>query len=243
MLNWFRSKPTCPVNPEEQAWIERRFAWLTEEFGPERLKHGTLILPTTDFFPSDYDGTESEIADIMQRVARYMDVDPTLLRLNFYEENHPRFEGQWTKGTTGLFREARGRFEIWLEVTQLEDPFSVVATLAHEIGHVVLIGQRRISPALEDHEPLTDLVTVFLGLGLFTANSVIHEHNWSFGQWSGWSVGRRGYLSMSMYGYALALYALARSEPMPSWAVHLRPDVRSALKQGIRYLSERADRP
>jgi hypothetical protein len=54
--------------------------------------------------------------------------------------------------------------------------------------------------------------------------------NWRDGQWSGWSVGKRGYMSMDMYGYALSLYTLERRDPFPQWASHLRPDVRAALK-------------
>ena len=100
-------------------------------------------------------------------------------------------------------------------VNALSDPFSVVATLAHEIGHVILLGQGRVGPDDFDHEELTDLLTVFLGLGIFPANSISMESNWNSGQMSGWSVGRQGYLTINMYGYALALFALARENPEP----------------------------
>lgn len=117
----------------------------------------------------------------------------------------------------------------------------MIGTLSHEIGHVILLGEGRISPDEPDHEELTDLLTVFMGLGIFSANSVVHESNWTDGPWSGWSVGKRGYLSMDMCGYAMSLYTLARDDSSPDWVVHLRPDVRAAFKRGVRYIASSQD--
>ncbi len=86
----------------------------------------------------------------------------------------------------------------------------MVATLAHELGHIHLLGHGRISDDVEDHEPLTDLLTVFFGMGIFTANAVMYEQYWENGVLSGWSMGRRGYLGMPVYGYALARFARLR---------------------------------
>jgi hypothetical protein len=92
-----------------------------------------------------------------------------------------------------------------------------------------------------DHELATDLLTVYLGLGIITANATIRESNWRGGGWAGWRVGRQGYLTQAMYGYALALYARARTEAKPEWLGHLRPDVRVPCKNAIRYLAECGD--
>ncbi|PQO33066.1 hypothetical protein [Blastopirellula marina] len=130
--------------------------------------------------------------------------------------------------------EEAGYYRIQLNVDGLNDPLSVVATLAHEIGHVRLLGEDRVSREEHDHEPLTDLLTVYLGLGICTSNSVIQEGSWSNGAYGGWSMSRSGYLSMNQYGYALGLYALARGEPKPTWLKYLRPDVRHACWNTIR---------
>ena len=238
MLRWLRTKPKCPVSWDDKTWVENGFTWLTNELGIDRLQRGTLVLPTTDFFPPQYHGTEEELDDLLNRVGELMGVDSERLRLNVYVDEHPRFEGTWNEGTVGLYSESDGYFDIWLEVAILQDPLAVVATMAHEIGHVVLLGQRRVSPNRSDHEQLTDLVTVFLGLGILTANAVIHEDYWHSGHFSGWSMGRRGYLTMDVFGYALALYAVARGELKPAWLSHLRPDVRTACRNGIRYVTE-----
>jgi hypothetical protein len=54
----FGSKPTCPLDPPTQEWIDRRWQWLTEEFGSERLQSAPVILPTPEFFPDAYSGSE-----------------------------------------------------------------------------------------------------------------------------------------------------------------------------------------
>ncbi|WP_417386939.1 hypothetical protein [Gimesia sp.] len=207
----------------------------------QRLTKGTVILPTTEFFPEEYHRTADEIQIIMKLVAEYMNVDPSLLQLNFYEDFRPEIDGMWIESSAGMYSESDRIFDIWLEIHSLDNPLNLIATLAHEIGHVLLLGQRRISHNEEDHEPLTDLLTVFLGLGLFPANVAVQERYWNDGPLSGWSMGRQGYLSMDMFGYAFALFAIARGEIAPKWLTQLRLDVRSACKQGMRYITETGD--
>jgi hypothetical protein len=137
-------------------------------------------------------------------------------------------------GTAGLYSEGT----VSVEESNLDDPVRLIGTLAHELGHVHLLGGRRVSPDEEDHEPLTDLLTVFLGMGIFTANSVLSESYWQEGQVAGWSLSRTGYLTMDMYGYAFALFAWWRGEEQPAWAKHLRGDVHAAFKKGLRYLTK-----
>jgi hypothetical protein len=74
----------------------------------------------------------------------------------------------------------------------------------------------------EIKSPLTDLLAVYSGLGVFMANNAIREVNWRSASWSGWSLGRQGYMTMPEYASALALYSLARGEQRPHWARYLR---------------------
>src|SRR5262249_3786779 len=50
-----------------------------------------------------------------------------------------------------------------------------------------------------------------------------------------------GYLPARVFGYAFALFCLARDEDDPGWASHLRLDAAAALKQGLRYLRKTGD--
>jgi hypothetical protein len=232
----FSSTPICPVDPEIRDWIERRMNWLIDQFGRNRLLNAPVVLPRAEFFPDAYDGSDESVRLLLNRVCQYMGLLPETIHLSLYEERPPLHTEGLVEGTTGLYQEAGGAFRIWLEARGLDDPLALVATMAHELGHVVLLGQRRISPDDDDHEPLTDLLTVFLGLGVITANAVVRESSWTAGGWHGWSVSRQGYLTMQMYGYALALFAYHRNESKPDWVSHLRPDVRKAFNQGKAWL-------
>lgn len=86
-----------------------------------------------------------------------------------------------------------------------------------------------------DHEPLTDLLTVFFGLGIFSANAAFELSQ----RPGGWSAGRLGYLTEPMFGYALAFYTWLRGDPDPDWSRYLDTNPRSYMKKGLRYLSKR----
>lgn len=233
----FRGKIQCPVDAATRQWLDQRWAWLMKEFGRDCFRKRPLILPDPKFFPDPYTGTFEDVEALLFRVACYMEIDPGTIELKVYQETRLLDYGKHD-GTAGLYHEENGKFQIWLETRKLDNPAALIATMAHELGHVHLLGHNRVSRDEEDHEPLTDLITVFFGMGVITANSVIHEDYWQSGHVAGWSIGRHGYLTMAMYGYAFALYARDREEENPAWARELRLDVRSAFKQAIRYLKQ-----
>jgi hypothetical protein len=237
MFGWFRTKAECPVDAETRQWIDERWQWLEEEFGMDLPRKVPVVLPRAEFFPDPYNGTDDDARATLDRVCEYMAIDPDTVELSLYEEErNPLFEGQW-HGTAGLYEADGGKFHIWVEVANLADPLAMIGTMAHELGHVHLLGHGRVSDECEDHEPLTDLLTVFFGLGVFTANSVIREKHWNAGHSSGWSVGRLGYLGMPEYGYAFARFARARNEDGTAWSRELRLDVRSSFQQAMRFLA------
>ena len=240
MFNWFRNKPVCPINEPTREWIDRRWSWFEQQFGLRRLVNQPLVLPNAEFFPDPFYGTEEEPQQLLERVCGYMDIDPSTAELWLYQDRNPVYEEGRRQGTAGLFDRFGGRFRIWVEISNLDDPLRCVATMAHELGHVHLIGHGRVTEDEEDHEPLTDLLTVYLGMGVFTANATIHEHYWHQGFYSGWGMGRCGYLGMPEFGYAFARYALARGEDGSAWMRELRLDVRTAFKQAMRFLAAEA---
>jgi uncharacterized protein YjbI with pentapeptide repeats len=208
--------------------------WLIGQFGIDRLRTADVILPTEDFFPDAYAGSTDDTRVILDRVCDYAGLDPATIQLDFYQDRNPILEQR----TAGWYQAVDGKYAIWVEQSNLHDSLGLVATMAHELAHVHLLGHGRISSETEDHERLTDLLTVFLGFGVITANAVIQESYWHAGAISGWSMGRMGYLTMPIYGYALALFARARGEEQPTWAQHLRPDVLTEFRKAQRFLAE-----
>ena len=81
-----------------------------------------------------------------------------------------------------------------MHANQLKDPISLVATLAHELAHVLLLGGRLLVPEHPDMEPLTEIATIFLGLGVIRANGVSSFRQWNESGSHGWRFQRSGYL-------------------------------------------------
>ena len=235
MLNFFRGKPACPVDVDQQHWVDGRFRWLQDQLGEQTPLKLRVILPTPEFFPDPYQGRPEDAQAMLVRVAGYMNIDPSRFKLFLYSNDE-------AQGTAGLYIRGDGDTadsltRIGIESTKLADPMALVATLAHEIGHEILLGQNRVSRDQNDHEPLTDLLTVFLGMGIFMANSTIRDGGWSTALVRSWQTSRLGYLDQRMFGYALARFAWTRGETNPAWIRHIRPDVRSPMKQGLRFLA------
>jgi len=209
---------TCPVNPREQQWIEESLAWLRTAFGAPRAVH-----------------TDLAENDIVGRLCQLMDVDPKTITVELYgdsaEDDLARAAGLTvhSRGAAGHYRRENGRPVIALDRTLTST--RLVATVAHELGHVLLDGRYDA----EDHEPLTDLLTVHFGLGVFGANACFdfsqdHQRR---------QVRRLGYLTEPMYGYALACHAHSRGEHRPTWAAQLDVNPRVHLKRGLRHLRRR----
>ena len=236
-------KPKCPIDEETRIWIDERMEWLVDQFGREQLRKTTVIEPTLDYFPEPYEATEECIDALFVLMCQYMQVDPQRVTLQFYDDYSPVMDqsdgiNDFQNRSAGLYNEADGTMNVWLNVRILEDPPAVAATMAHELGHVHLLGDRRISQEEEDHEAVTDLLTVFFGLGVLSANAALRDSNTHYGNWESWSVARQGYLTMDAFGYALAWFARERFETAPDWARHLRLDVHSAFKAATKYLAK-----
>jgi hypothetical protein len=240
MLSWLFPLPLA--TPEQREWVDRRFGWLTQQFGESALRKARVILPSASYFPDRFDGKPEDIQRMMERVCEYMAVDPEGIDLYMYDGSGPDLgPGHVVKGegyAAGLYQKSE-RFRIGIEKSQAAAPMSLVATLAHELAHVLLSGGGRVAREEEDFEPLTDLATVFLGLGIFGANSCVNDSGWRTAGWSGWKVSRLGYLSQSTWSYALARWAKLRGDRNSAWIRHLRSDIRAGFRSETRLMQQR----
>jgi hypothetical protein len=106
------------------------------------------------------------------------------------------------------------------------------------LGHVVLLDGGHMRRDAEDMEPMTDLVTVYLGLGVFTANCSRRFQQYQQDNRQGWSMERLGYLPEAVYAYALARFAKDRGEPEPAWVAHLSTNLRTWFRQSAAWLAK-----
>ncbi len=239
-MSWF--SPTCPVDDDTRFWVEDNVRWLLTAFEFSSAKDVAVVLPTPEFFPDPYAGSERDVRRLFLRVCDLMEVDGDRLRLKLIPDaegelrHHlPAWESSG-EGAAGLYHGNAETAVIRISLAHREDPMAMVAVMAHELGHVLLLGDEQISGDEEDHEPLTDLLTVAMGMGIFNANSAFKFGQWSGGGMHGWSAGRLGYLDEETWGYALAYFAWLREETKPVWAQFLEGDVKHYFKAGMKFL-------
>ena len=113
--------------------------------------------------------------------------------------------------------------------------------MAHELAHVLLLGGGLISRDEPHMEALTDLATIYLGFGIFTANTRLQRKVWTDGNAQGWRVSRKGYISPEMAGWGISLFAWERAERKPAWSRHLTAEAKAHLKRGLSYLDYQKD--
>src|SRR5438046_3112392 len=121
--------------------------WLADQFGRDHLVAARVILPTPEYFPDPYSGSEDDARRLVQRVCGYMGLRPETVETGFYQAERPYPTGELYAGTVGLYSEEGGRFRVWLATAGLDDPADLIATIAHELGHVLLLGHRRVTGA------------------------------------------------------------------------------------------------
>lgn len=227
---WGLLPARCPVGTWEKTWLETRMRWLAERFGIDRMIEAEVLLPIEAHFPEPYQGTEADARRLMDRLCRPMGLDAEKLVLEVCDDVE-------LDGAVGRYDQREGDCPaILIAKSQLTDPLQLVATLAHELSHELLLGRGLVSLEDADFEWVTDLTPVFFGLGVFAANATIAEGR----RWATVAAHQEaqqyGYLPSRLFGYAFALFAFMRNESDPAWARHLRLDASSTLRQGLRYL-------
>jgi hypothetical protein len=239
------------VPSREQAWIEKMLAWCVEHVGELPLR-GPVVEPTAAFFPEPYAGSPQDALRIVERVRVLMGIGADRVSVELAADGMSADLDAMPLHRTrraiiaGHYQQREGRGLIRIDPTQADDAPRLVAVAAHELCHELLLGRGGLPGADgEDHEPLTDLLTVYTGFGIFTANAAFHFESYRAG---GWRTRTLGYLTVPMFGYALACCAWLRGEAgdtgkLPGWAQFLDANPHGYMKQGARYLGAHGPSP
>jgi hypothetical protein len=219
----------CPVPVATEVWTQKSLGFLRREFGTDVVRRD-VIAPSADFLSGAYTATPEQVEALVAHVCRLMSVDPAVIRVELFDVSERRKKADQTgaKYTVGHFRMENGQAVVALDISEAADRPYLTAIIAHELGHVRLSGEGRYSSKRSDHERLTDLLTVYFGFGVLTANAAMRfaraSRGFSIlpqGQFDDRSLNaaghlggyhRLGYLSTREFGYALACYARMRGE-------------------------------
>ena len=242
--------PRLPVDEDELEFQLATFQWLQREFGA--LGAARLVLPTPEFFPAvQAAGRGAGASAMFDDVRRAAGMADWPCRLEAGGRDRPvhagnahllRHEGPSAPcGTFRIDEGPAGRHAVVSYNPDMEaDHAGLAATFAHELGHYLMATSRGTPPGgWELHELHTDLAAVYLGFGIFLANSARRFSQFQDATEMGWSSRTQGYLSEGALVTALVVFQrLAGRDPLDA-APFLKDYLRSDLRDATRWLGRR----
>ena len=241
--------PRLPIDEEELEWQLATFKWLQLEFGD--LAGRPLVVPTPACFPPSTRKGHGRVEDLFGHVRRAAGMEDWPCELRAGAADRPiqvgpalllRHEG--APAPCGTFQvtgeDGRTRVVITYNPDLADDPTAMIATLAHELGHYLMSSAASDPPGgWELHELHTDIAAVYLGFGLFLANSARSFAQFQDATTSGWSARTQGYLGEGALVTALAIFQdLAGNDPAEA-APYLKDYLEKDFRRAARALRKR----
>jgi len=235
------------LDPGTTAWIFDTCEWVLTEFGTDPFYEATsLVLPTDEYFPQRRSESPDEVAQaLFGAVKKFAGMENWDCELRAQEVDPmvvvaPTVVMQGVpSGPAGTFSVKDDAIVITYNPDELSRPESLIATFAHELAHFLSFSTAVRPPGGDDfEEPAADLLAVFLGFGVFLANSAFQFSQYTGVDSQGWSSRSQGYLSQDELIYGLALFAELKSTPSEYVVPHLDSHLRSFLKKSRRDIVE-----
>lgn len=238
------------LDAEDEDWHLATWKFLLDNFGGmTRLKATPLVNATRQYFrPTDATGhaRAEHVFNCVKQIAGMKDwpcnllAQPERIRTHVAEFVHLNvLENSLPLGT---FLARKDEVTITYDPALVSTPAALVATLAHELAHYLLATVRGKVPGGEEmHEFATDLMTVFLGFGLFGANRAFEFSQHHDGLGHGWQYSRSGYLRERDWVFALAVFLALRGEEEDTLKTLLKPHLYADLLVAVRSLRKRPE--
>jgi hypothetical protein len=242
-VGWWPFKERTYLEQDDEAWVIETWRWFLDQLGGTRdLSRSRLVLPTREFFPpTESQGPEraEHIFACVKRLARMPDwpckliAQPPSPELRVGEQVALK---AITHMPAGTFAFDGNEVTISYNPRDVDDPGQLIATLAHELAHYLLHGLKGEIPGGEEmHEPATDLLTVYMGFGVFGAMAAFNYSQ----NFEGWQWSRQGYLNERTWIFALAIFLSLRDEAPDAVKPYLKRHLFSDLGAATRYLRQR----
>jgi len=231
------------------AWILDVYRWLLARLGGfDTFRRSLLFLPIPEHYPVAVDDPDKIASAMFELTRKYAGMSEWPCELKPHDDapsagdllgNVPH--SSRSAGAAGTFQvdaEAR-RITITYSPRSLRDPESFVATIAHELSHYLLASLRDPPPGgTAEAEHATDVTAVFLGFGVFLANSAVAFSQFQDATMQGWRMERCGYLTEQELAYALGVFLLLLEIPASRARQHLKTNPSSYLKHALRDLAK-----
>jgi hypothetical protein len=246
MLSLFQ--PKLPIDADELEWQLATLKWLGIEFGPGAK---APVLPTPERFPPSPRQGHERIEDLFAAVKKAAGMQAWPCELQPGREERPAQVGfalllkhQDAPPPCGTFEVAgedgARKVVITYNPSLAGDTIAMIATFAHELAHYLMASAKTAPPggwAL--HELHTDLAAVWLGFGIFLANSARNFSQFQSAGEMGWASRRQGYLSEGALVTALVLCQRLAGREAAEAEPYLKDYLRIDLRKASRALAKR----
>ncbi len=238
---FWNKKTKLPITVEDKNWVDHDLNWLRTEFGEQHFQEIRTVTPTKDFFDRNFGGTEDDAEFVLQRTMELMCIQDVAIELKFYIGANVELEdgsilttsadldGR-SNGATGTYQQSDGGTIISIDKRQLKNPISLIATIAHELAHQILLGENRIE---ENDEFLTDFTAITYGFGIFIGNSRFQFNAQGFG----WQMRSQGYLPEQIIAYAMAWLSKERNETT-DYSQYMDKSMKKYFDRSVNWLTE-----
>ncbi len=246
LLFMFYPPYNLTVTEAQREWIENAIGWMRSTFGDEVLLNKPVLTPGCWELNIPFTQTAEDADHLLEVLVKVMDIKEPV-KLDWYSpaEREVGASGEYfetgiflqgeasLENAGGLYLGKRGddAFHIELSTRNENDPNAILATLAHELSHIKLLGEGRI---IRNNEHLTDLLIIIFGLGIFNSVEAFTYERTA----RSWTVGYSGYLSQMEWGYALALHSWLRGEAAPAWLKFVPADVEADFRRSMAFMTE-----
>jgi len=245
MLNFFKRRQL--ISDENFLLQIESYKWLLKNFGAnEFCEETTLVLPTEDFFPESINSPEEAAKITFKYVKKYAGMENWPCDLHAQEPDPDRklaptvlIQGG-DQSPLGTFSAKNPKkIAITYNPAIVSDPFQLVATFAHELAHY-LTGTCQEPPpgGWENWEFITDIAAVFMGFGIFMANSAFKLKQFSDDEFHGWRTSKSGYLTESEISFSVAIFLKLKKIDQKDVYPYLGTNVKAYVKKALKELNE-----
>ena len=248
MFGLFRSKPLLDEDSTE--WLFNAYTWALWNLGGGAF-HENLILvtPTDRHFPEQSLNTaEERVAAAFVRVRAYAGMQDwpcelTALACDMNPVPPLVISSATPKDPPGAvsIKEVRPSIPIAFDPGMIRKPHVLIAAFAQQLGYHLGRAIEEDSPGGEElRGPASDLLAVFMGFGLFMANSALTV---SRGGCSGCStsVQKLGYLTEGEFVYALAIFCVLKNIQNSEVEPHLKNTLRPFFQKAVQEIKKARD--
>ena len=244
MLGLFRSKPLLDEGSTE--WLFNAYAWALRNFGSKVFHEDTiLVTPTDRHFPDkSLDTAEQRISAAFERVRVYAGMqgwpcELTARTPGMDPEPPPALFSATPRGPQGTvsIQGVKQSIPITYDLGMIKNPNVLIAAFAQQLGYHLGRAIGEGAPGGEElRGPAADLLAVFMGFGLFLANSALTVCRSGCSGCA--SVQALGYLTEAEFVYALAIFCVLKDIQNAEVEPHLKKTLRPFFKQAVKEIKK-----